>query len=219
MLRFGAITEIDVNKCYARVTFMDDDVVSDWLQICVMGAVGNKYFHMFDINEQVACLMDENSDEGVILGALFNDKTNPSGGNKDVVRVQFTDDSFIEYNRASHEYNINIKGKVNITAESEVNVSAQVVTIEADMVDVDATNINLTGNVIVTGNITASGTVSAAAISAPIISGPGVSMTGGNLEADGELKGSSVKAGTIDLGTHTHTGVTTGGGTSGPPTP
>lgn len=219
MLRFGAITEIDVNKCYARVTFMDDDVVSDWLQICVMGAVGNKYFHMFDINEQVACLMDENSDEGVILGALFNDKTNPSGGNKDVVRVQFIDDSFIEYNRASHEYNINIKGKVNITAESEVNVSAQVVTIEADMVDVDATNINLTGNVIVTGNITASGTVSAAAISAPIISGPGVSMTGGNLEADGELKGSSVKAGTIDLGTHTHTGVTTGGGTSGPPTP
>lgn len=219
MLRFGAITEIDVNKCYARVTFMDDDVVSDWLQICVMGAIGNKFFHMFDINEQVACLMDEHSDEGVILGALFNDKTNPSGGNKDVVRVKFTDDSFIEYNRSSHEYNINIKGKINITAESEVNVSAQAVNIEADAAKVDATNVTVTGNVTVNGNVTSTGTVTAAAISAPVISGPGVSMTGGNLEADGELKGNSVKAGTIDLATHTHSGVTTGGGTSGPPTP
>lgn len=227
MLRFGTITEIDTEKCYARVTFMDDDIVSDWLQICVMGALGNKFFHMFDINEQVACLMDENSDEGVILGALFNDKTNPAGGNKDVVRVQFTDDSFIEYNRATHEYNVNVKGKINITAETEininsdsqVNVSAQVVSVEADMIDVDATNINMTGNVVVTGNVTASGTVAAAAISAPIISGPGVSMTGGNLEADGELKGSTVVAGTIDLGTHVHSGVTTGGGSSGPPTP
>lgn len=201
MLRIGHITEIDVNKGYARVTFMDDGIVSDWLQVCVMGALGNKFFHTFDVNEQVACLMDENSDDGVILGALFNDKTPPSGGGKDVVRVRFSDDSFIEYNRGSHEYNINIKGKVNITAETEITVSAP-------MVSIDATAVEVSGTLAVAGALTAAS-----------ISAGGMTADGGNLAVMGEVSGSTVVAGTIDLGTHTHSGVQTGGGTSGPPIP
>lgn len=222
MLRIGNITEIDVNKGYARVTFMDDDIVSDWLQICVMGALNNKFFHMFDVNEQVACLMDEHSDDGVILGALFNDKTPPAGGNKDVVRVQFSDDSFIEYNRSSHEYNINVKGKVNITSEGEttieaqtVSVEAQSVTIESEMVDIQSTEVTMSGTLTVTGALTAASLTA----SSGGISGGGMTAEGGNLEVTGELKGASVVAGTIDLATHTHSGVTTGGGTSGPPAP
>ena len=77
MLRFGNITEIDVSKCYARVKFLDDGIVSAPLQIVVMGALSTKFFHIFDINEQVACLMDENSEDGVILGAVFSDDITP----------------------------------------------------------------------------------------------------------------------------------------------
>jgi phage baseplate assembly protein V len=228
MLRIGTITEIDVSKCYARVTFMDDDIVSDWLQICVMGALSNKFFHMFDINEQVACLMDEHSDDGVILGALFNDKTPPAGGNKDVVRVQFSDDSFVEYNRATHEYNINVKGTVNIVSEGETRIEAQTVTvdatmvsIDAEMVDVQATAVTMSGTLTVTGALTAASLTAASGS----ITGGGMTAEGGNLEvtgdvtAEGEVSGASVVAGTINLATHVHAGVETGGGSTAPPTP
>lgn len=224
MLRFGIISEIDPAKGYARVKFTDDEIVSDWLQILVMGALSNKFFHTFDINEQVACFMDENSEEGVILGATFNNKTAPNGGTKDKVRVLFSDDSFIEYDRASHKYEINVKGDINITAEGTTAVEAAVVSVVANMVDVDAGNVNVeadmvsisadvevTGNAVFTGNLTVSGIITAAtSISTPAFSGPGVSMSGGNLVASGELSGATVKAGPIDLATHKHGGVTPG---------
>lgn len=217
MLRFGQISEIDVSKCYARVKFFDDGIVSAPLQIVVMGALSTKFFHIFDINEQVACLMDENSEDGVILGAVFSDGVNPDGGNKDVVRVKFPDGSSIEYNRDSHEYNIDVKGKINIEAET-VNVTASNVNIESATQITGATEI--VGNVTVTGNITASGTVTAStAISTPSLSGPGVTMSGGNLEATGSITGAEVIAGTVNLETHVHGGVTTGSGSTAPPTP
>lgn len=223
MLRFGNITEIDVSKCYARVKFLDDDIVSAPLQIVVMGALSTKFFHIFDINEQVACLMDENSEEGVILGALFSDNINPNQGNKDVVRVLFADNSSIEYNRSSHEYNIDIKGKINITAESEINIDAEVINATATTVNIEgATNITgateITGNLNVIGNITGLVVTAITSVATPALGGPSFSMNSSGLIVDGPIEGDSVKAGTIDLQTHVHSGVQTGSGSTAPPT-
>lgn len=213
MLRIGLISEIDPVKCYARVKFIDNEIVSDWLQIVVMGAISNKFFHIFDINEQVACLMDENDEEGVILGALFNDKTSPDGGNKDVVKVNFSDDSFVEYNRSTHEYNLNVKGKINIIAESNieiksdalVNVEALNATVKATaLAKLEAPAIQLNGAVTINGNLSLGGSISG-------LSGDPIA---GNIEATGD-----VKAGTISLKTHVHSGVTTGSGSTAIPTP
>jgi len=239
MLRFGNITEIDVSKCYARVKFLDDGIVSAPLQIVVMGALSTKFFHIFDINEQVACLMDENSEEGVILGALFSDDINPNGGNKDVVRVVFPDGSSIEYNRSSHEYNINIKGKINISAQSElnilaeteINISAPAVNVDAEVVNATATTVNIegatnitgateiTGDLNVIGNITGIVVIASASVSTPALSGSGFSMSGAGMNVAGPIEGTSVSANGIDLETHVHGGVQTGGGSTAPPTP
>jgi len=51
------------------------------------------------------------------------------------------------------------------------------------------------------------------------ISAPGGAPITGDFEVTGQLKGATVMAGSIGLGTHKHTGVQTGGGTSGTPTP
>lgn len=152
MLRFGNISAIDVAKGYARVTFLDDNVVSDWLQVVTLGSLQNKYFHTFDINEQVACLMDENMEDGVILGAIFSDSISPDGANKDIVRVKFPDDSSIEYNRNTHEYNIDIKGKINITAQTEINITSPLTNIDGDL--------TVTGTI--TGNEVTDGTINLA---------------------------------------------------------
>ena len=239
MLRFGNITEVDPAKGYARVTFTDDGIVSDWLQICVMGAISDKYTHTFEVKEQVACLMDENSEEGVILGALFNNAVNPSGGAKGVLRVKFSDNSVIEYNRNTHEYNLDIKGKINISAESDINIEAVNVNVNASgNVDLTATgNANVTASAIakieapmiqLNGIVTTSGAVAVggAITIAGSVSAPGGAPISGNIEVTGTLKASGnietpsdVKAGTISLKNHVHAGVQTGFGSTAVPTP
>lgn len=210
MLRFGNITEVDPAKGYARVTFTDDGIVSDWLQFLTLGAIKDNFSHTFSINEQVACLMDENSEEGIILGAIFNDKTPPNNGGDGIFRVKFDDDSVIEYNRNSHEYTLDIKGKINITAQTEVNINALNANIIATAIaKIQAPAIQLTGAVAISGGLTVGGTITA----------PGGGAISGDFEVSGEIKGATVTDGTISLGNHKHTGVQTGGGTSGTPIP
>lgn len=219
MLRFGNITEVDPSKGYARVTFTDDGIVSDWLQFLTIGAIKDNFSFTFSINEQVACLMDENSEEGVILGAIFNDKTPPNNGVDGIFRIKFDDNSVVEYNRNSHEYTLDIKGKINISADTEINIistagEVNINTVNANITataiaKIQAPVIQLNGAVAVSGAITIGGTISA----------PGGGAISGNLEVTGGLKGATVTAGSIGLGTHKHTGVATGLGISGIPTP
>lgn len=222
MLRFGNISAIDPAKGYARVTFIDDNVVSDWLQVVTLGSLQNKYSHTFDINEQVACLMDENLEDGVILGAIFSDSIAPDGANKDVVRVKFPDNSSIEYNRDTHEYNIDIKGKINITAESDVTITSEAdvnitaVNLTAEIsgqATINAPTVSITGATTVTGALTVTGAISAGSIAS---SG---AITATDVTASGNVVGAEVSVGAINLSTHKHTGVTVGAGTSGTPVP
>jgi phage baseplate assembly protein V len=210
MLRFGNVTEVDPAKGYARVTFTDDGIVSDWLQFITLGAVKDNFSHTFSINEQVACLMDENSEEGVILGAIFNEKTSPIDGGDGIFRVKFDDNSVIEYNRNSHKYTLDIKGEINIKSSSTVNIDAVTANVKATAIaKIEAPVIQLTGAVAISGALTVGGTITA----------PGGTPITGDFEVTGQLKGAIVMAGSIGLGTHKHTGVTTGGGTSGAPIP
>lgn len=211
MLRFGNITEVDPVKGYARVTFTDDGIVSDWLQFLTLGAIKDNFSHTFSINEQVACLMDENSEEGVILGALFNDKTPPINAGDGVFRVKFDDNSVIEYNRNSHEYKLDIKGKINVSADTEINITSTAGEVKVNALNatvtataiakIQAPVIQLTGAVAISGALTVGGTITA----------PG----GGAISGDFKVSG-DVQAGTTSLKTHRHTSSTNGNPTSTP---
>ena len=72
MLRFGIVTQIDPINVLARVNFGDDNSTSFWLPIMQTKTLKDKFYIMPDINEQVVCLMDENSEDGVILGAIYS---------------------------------------------------------------------------------------------------------------------------------------------------
>ena len=95
-----------------------------------------------------------------------------------------------------------------------MSIQGDVDVVSTGTVSVDATNIGMTGVVNVTGSMTVSGAITAASISAG-----GVTADGGDLSVTGEISGATVVAGTINLGTHVHAGVQTGGGSTAPPTP
>ena len=68
MLKFGIVTAINPLTAKARVEFADDNILSYWLPILQKKTLKDKFYSIVDVGEQVACLMDENSEDGVILG-------------------------------------------------------------------------------------------------------------------------------------------------------
>lgn len=234
MLRYGLISEIDAAKGMARVNFNDDNIVSDWMPILVSKAMEDSFSFFPDINEHVACHMDEHSENGVILGSMYSKDVQPNGSNGDKWRVRFKDGTVIEYDRAGHKLFADVKGQVEIKAEGAVKVDGQstvdviatgavkvetsaTATLKATAVTIDAPATNCTGNLTVAGIVTAAGFAAAAGPG-----GAGNMTVAGSITATGDIKttGGDVEApGGIKLTQHKHTGVTTGGGTSAIPVP
>ena len=77
MLRFGIISQINALNAQARVSFQDDESTSYWLPVLQTKTLNDKFYVMPDIGELVACLMDENSEDGVILGTIYSTEDVP----------------------------------------------------------------------------------------------------------------------------------------------
>lgn len=99
MLKFGIVTNINPALAQARVQFADDDVLSYWLPILQQKTQKDKFYAIPDIGEHVACLMDTNSEEGVILGAIYSALDDTPVNSKNQIMIKFEDDSFINFNK------------------------------------------------------------------------------------------------------------------------
>ena len=99
MLKFGIVTAINPLTAKARVEFADDNILSYWLPILQKKTLKDKFYSIVDVGEQVACLMDKNSEDGVILGSIYTSLDEVPGITKDQHIAKFEDGSFIEYNK------------------------------------------------------------------------------------------------------------------------
>ncbi len=95
MLRFGIVSQIDPINVQARVSFEDDESTSFWLPVLQTKTLKVKFYVMPDIGEQVACLMDENSEDGVILGAIYSTEDVSAMQNEKQLSVNLEDGSYI----------------------------------------------------------------------------------------------------------------------------
>lgn len=212
MFKYGIISE--VKKGYAKVSFAEDNIVSDWLPVLLRKTKTDKESWQLEINEHVVCLVDEYCNEGVILGAIVSEADAPDSGEAaGKFRKLFSDGTLIEYDKNSHKLTVDVKGELEATTTDKATINAGTslegnatvkATIKAPVIEL-------------TGNVTVSGTLSAAAIATvPGAGGDGKMQIAGDIESTGQISGTDVKAGEISLLTHKHSGVTTGGGISGP---
>ncbi len=79
MLRFGTVTQQDHDKGLYRVNFPADNLVSYWLSPVHLVTRSAKVFAPLSIGEHVACFMDNDGVDGVILGAIYSTKDVPQG--------------------------------------------------------------------------------------------------------------------------------------------
>lgn len=215
MLKFGNICDTDPESGLCRVEFDDDAITSDWLPLIVKNSFNTKDFFIFDIGEHVACLMDSNAENGVILGAIYSQDRKPDGGATDHQRIVYKDGSTFDFDMSSGTLTIDIKGDVNLKTSGSVNVEAVgsvsveatgSVSIKAISTEIEAPVNTIKGPLLVQGPLTATSGISASGGS------------GGALQIEGDVQASGdIKAGAISLKGHVHAGVQSGGATTAVP--
>ena len=102
VLRFGIVSQIDPINVQARVSFEDDESTSFWLPVLQTKTLKDKFYAMPDIGEQVACLMDENSEDGVILGAIYSTEDVSTTQSEKQLSVNLEDGSYINADKENH---------------------------------------------------------------------------------------------------------------------
>ena len=118
MLRFGIVSQINPVLAQARVNFADDESTSYWLPIIQNKTMKDKFFVMPDIGEEVACLMDENSEDGVILGAIYSSVDLPVVTSEKQISLNLENSSLINIDKETNTLtitfeNINLNGNIN----------------------------------------------------------------------------------------------------------
>lgn len=178
MLRFGVIVAIDESRGMARVQYTDmDGEVSYWLAVVKQKTLKDKAYWMPDIGEHVAVLIDENAEEGVVLGAIYSEADSVPVSSKDKYHIRFNDGTMIEYDRAEHKLTADVKGDIEVksTGRCDVDCQNQIyiksvtnITIQAPIINMKGGspaegwfegNFRLIGNLEVQGNIYATGSI------------------------------------------------------------
>jgi phage baseplate assembly protein V len=202
-LRFGLVTNVDAAKARAKVQFVEavegaeegqQGMESHWLHVGCQWSLGAQEFVMPTIGEQVACLMDERCEFGVIVCAIYSDTDPPPSAPAKAWHREFPDGTILQYDPTAHELLAHVEGTATLEATGDVLVHSDAdATVQAGgTATVQAADIILDGDVTVTGTLTAEDTIT----------------------ATGEIT-----SGTVALTAHLHSGVTAGGAVSGPPVP
>ena len=172
----GIISDIDETSVRVRVTLPEcDNLKSNWLAVLQRNSQDNKDYWLPDMGEQVEVLLDNNGEDGVVLGAVYSTVDTAPVASRDKRYVQFSDGAAFEYDRSTHQLTINggiekivievidstrltspnveIKDTVDIKA-TDVSIDATKVDVKAAAVTVDAPMSTFTGNVTVMKKLT-----------------------------------------------------------------
>lgn len=117
ILIYGNVTKVFPAEGKAVVFFDDRNIASKKLPIVTPRTFSDKESDPMEEGEHVACLMDCNLEDGVILGAIYSTKeTPPEEAGANVWVKEFKDGTVFKYNRTTHVYSI-----VNGTTEFKLS--------------------------------------------------------------------------------------------------
>ncbi|WP_054181146.1 MULTISPECIES: phage baseplate assembly protein V [Enterobacteriaceae] len=173
-LQTGTVSAVDADGVKARVRLPEcDNMRTNWLDVLQRNTQNNKDYWLPDVGEQVKVLLDENGEDGVILGAVYSDIDKPSFSDKNVRGTTFSDGAEFSYHRGTHT--LTIKGGIEhlvIECSADVLVKTQKATIDAPQTE-------MTGDLLVRGKLTYEGGMAGSG-------GEGATATiKGNIEIEG----------------------------------
>jgi len=170
MFRVGIVKAQDTTNCRVRVTFPDrQQMTSWWLPICVPKSQNDKAYWMPDIGEAVVCLMDQDDEDGAVLGSIYSSADTTPVQSADQWQVKMKDGAVFSYNRATHAF------AINLPAGATATISANGAQFSIDSSG-DIAVISASGNITIQGG--AEVTINAAALIKLAGGGPAIARVG-----------------------------------------
>jgi phage baseplate assembly protein V len=180
----GLVKEVDP-KGLVKVSLPDEDgLTTDWLPVAVPFALGARAYWLPRVGSQVVLLLDENAEDGVVLGALYS-KADPAPVQQErLLYIETEDGTKISVDPDASLVTVDTPGKIlakaggTITAQAQGNVS---VSSQAD-VDVSAQgHVNTTS---ATATVKASTKIT---LDAPLVNATQVLKVDGPIQANGGI--------------------------------
>lgn len=122
MYRLGIVSAVDGDTHRVRVKFPSfDNVESKWLPVLARGSRVVKDVGLPVVDTQVACLLDERAEDGVVLGSVFSEVDPPPVVDEAVQRLEFGDGGLVEHNRDTHVLRVvlHASGQLELAGSAE----------------------------------------------------------------------------------------------------
>lgn len=201
-MRMGTVAEVDYAK--ARVKVKSGNITTAWLPWAAGSA--NSAKRRWDppqVGEQVAVLSPGGDlAQGLVMPGIYQQAAGAPSDSGDKDTTVYSDGTVIEYDRAAHALVADLQGTKVFADRNKIEL-----TIGSTKLTMTAAGSVFEGPVTVNGLLTYTEGLTGSGGSGAAIDGP-LAVTGGTVKHDGKNIGSS----------HTHTGVSPGGGTTGAPT-
>ncbi len=148
-LVYGLVTEWKAGFARVQLPTYDDGegngIVTDFLPIIKLRSFNDDENWPYEVNEQVACMVDRFCKTGVILGAISSD-ADPADADAAVGkwRKKFSDGTVMEYDKGAHKYTLNItdsSGEMDMLVGSKTSVIIKDVNVQ---VTANATTVTVT---------------------------------------------------------------------------
>lgn len=194
VIQIGRIKDVDAAQ--GLVTVDLDGPVTGWIPWIQKRSGDDKEWSVPSAGEQVAIAAPSGElSAAFVIGSLSSDSNPNAGDSADKPRTVYSDGTVVEYDKASHTMTIDTSA-----SSGTVIIKCNTATIQADTsVTIDTPDTTCTGNLTVAKSLTMGG-------------GGGTANFTGNVAFQG---GSITHEGKNIGATHTHTGVQTGGGSTG----
>ncbi|QRO34137.1 phage baseplate assembly protein V [Chromobacterium violaceum] len=151
LLKFGTVASV-TDAGHVCVQFPDlDGMISQPLKVVVPRASQDKAHHAPQVGAQVACVVDENIEDGVVLGETYNDQQVPVTGNPALWFWRMADGSEFEFNPVSGRLRVKTTSDVDVESASSITLKA------ADAITLDAPVVVLTEDARIGGGISQGG--------------------------------------------------------------
>jgi len=119
--KVGVVSATEPATAKCRVVFEDHDGIESWWLPVVQGkTLRDKHYWMPDVGEHVACLMDEHSEFGVILGAIYSAADVAPVSSQDKYHIAFEDGTWLEYDRSEHILKADVQGQIEVKATGDI---------------------------------------------------------------------------------------------------
>ena len=197
LIRLGTIAEVDHQA--ARVRVKSGDMLTTWLQWLTLRAGTTLDWDPPTIGEQVI-LFSPGGDpaSGVALTGLFSTANPAPADAANLWRRVFPDGAVLEYDHKANHLRATLPGSASIDAQADVTV-----TTAAKLTATAKGGATINANTVINGNVTINGNLTQPSGNSATMAGS-VAFTG-SVTSNGHDISSS----------HRHSGVDTGGGTSG----